>query len=171
MRGALERRCVSPHLPEILTRDASVSSSHENGPGEAVAGSCSRESFVRRHRHDHVAEPCQDSPLSSLSHALPESAVPGLGMQRMWNILESRGFLPRLLRFSSSLYLEASDDTFWIIILRFWTGYPLDHWLLDGGNRLCGVDDSDGVVCALVFAALPIGVGVVVNVKWCLYGR
>ncbi|KAL2744138.1 hypothetical protein V1477_007628 [Vespula maculifrons] len=29
VRGALSRRCVSPHLPEILTRDASVSSSHE----------------------------------------------------------------------------------------------------------------------------------------------
>jgi hypothetical protein len=64
-----ERRCVSPHLPEILTRDASVSSSHERilrgpgaGEGEAVLPGSSagalrehRESFVRAERSVHVA--------------------------------------------------------------------------------------------------------------------
>lgn len=57
-----ERRCVSPHLPEILTRDASVSSSHEKpgGPREgedrvAREQAADRESFVRRTRAVHVA--------------------------------------------------------------------------------------------------------------------
>ena len=68
-----ERRCVSPHLPEILTRDASVSGSHEKrpwkkprGPGESRCPRKFRPPWPARPRGRGVLRP---------GHRLPRRGV------------------------------------------------------------------------------------------------